>query len=522
MNQQIEQRITAHMKDCHVPGLAFAIVKNSNLIYHQGFGVTGVEDYALPVTIDTLFCIGSTTKPLTGTTIMRLVERGLLDLDTPISHYLHWLKLSEPGSENVITLRHLLSHTSGLPSAYTDYGSRDPHGLGDFIRQELPTCRFIAPPGKIHSYSNAGLDLAGYIAEVVSGKVFPLLVRDEVFIPLNMQRSTFDRNVATTYPLALPHERGEDGKLRVEHRLVDNTPGNPAGFAISTVRDLVQLATMFLNEGRVGNTQFLKPETIREMHSPQADLYNMSNGRKYGLTFYVDLMYKGKRTIQHGGMMMSYACRFVLFPEENAAVVALTNWSEDFWPVVNDVMDIALSVTGKPFTPSRSKLETWLDYEGEYINPEYGMVTVIREGEQLCLQFLGRDTITLDPIEGGLFYGFENRTSVGFLSGENHPVEYVIIEEDPFQRVTRDVNFKPDIALLEQYAGQYATVSTFEGAHYMVEFEIEDGNLFVIQYGVRAQCFPLTDKRFVSQLGVFEFQDDAVQLYNSIIKQRIK
>ncbi len=107
---QLEQGIEARMHKSHIPGLALAIVQDHKLIYARGFGVTSVEDGCVPVTPETLFRIGSITKPLTGTAIMRLVEVGKLDLDTPVKAYIEWFRLSDPEATKHVTLRMQLGH----------------------------------------------------------------------------------------------------------------------------------------------------------------------------------------------------------------------------------------------------------------------------------------------------------------------------------------------------------------------------------------------------------------------------
>jgi CubicO group peptidase (beta-lactamase class C family) len=113
---KLEQRIEEQMQATHVPGLALAIVKDQEVMYARGFGVTSVEDAGLAVTPQTLFRIGSVTKSLTGTMIMRLVEQGKLDLDKPVKAYIDRFTLSEQRAAEQVTLRMLLSHTSGLPT----------------------------------------------------------------------------------------------------------------------------------------------------------------------------------------------------------------------------------------------------------------------------------------------------------------------------------------------------------------------------------------------------------------------
>ncbi len=135
---QLERLIETRMTEAHVPGLTLAIIEQQEVIYARGFGVTSVESGGLPVTPATLFRIGSSTKPLTGTAIMRLVEAGKLDLDEPIKTYLDWFTLEDKRAANTITLRMLLSHTAGLPPAAAPFGLRDPAGLEAFVRGSLP------------------------------------------------------------------------------------------------------------------------------------------------------------------------------------------------------------------------------------------------------------------------------------------------------------------------------------------------------------------------------------------------
>jgi CubicO group peptidase (beta-lactamase class C family) len=247
----LEQAIQERMGAQSVPGLALAIVQDQQVIYARGFGVTSVEDGGVSVTPQTLFRIGSTSKPLTGTAIMRLVEAGKLDLDCPINAYMDWLRFSEPGMEREITLRMLLSHTSGLhhsiptnPALPVDYADQYSfETLEQYARELLPRCPFVAPPGKLYFYSNEGPTLAGYIAEVVSGMPFPQLMQELIFDPLQMKRTTYDIAVAMTYPVAQEHEWLDDGTVRVFHRFPESRAGTPAGpHPLSTVLDLANPA----------------------------------------------------------------------------------------------------------------------------------------------------------------------------------------------------------------------------------------------------------------------------------------
>lgn len=181
----IEAQIQERMRVARVPGLAVAAVRGQDVVYAAGFGVTStgaVGAEPVPVTPETLFRIGSIAKPLTGTLIVRLADAGVLDLDRPIRSYLPRFTLSAPAATERVTLRMLLTHTSGIPHrleplsdvetpAWT--GTTDEitaAALEHLARHRLPRATLIAPPGKVLSYSTAGISLAGYVAQEVCGK----------------------------------------------------------------------------------------------------------------------------------------------------------------------------------------------------------------------------------------------------------------------------------------------------------------------------------------------------------------
>ena len=119
---RLEQQIAEDMGAANVPGLSLAVVEGNEVVYARGFGVTSLEDGGKSVTPETLFRIGSITKPHTGTAVMRLVDEGRLDLNAPVRLYLDWFTLSDEEMADRVTLRHLLSHTAGLPTEWTGFG----------------------------------------------------------------------------------------------------------------------------------------------------------------------------------------------------------------------------------------------------------------------------------------------------------------------------------------------------------------------------------------------------------------
>ncbi|RIK35027.1 MAG: penicillin-binding protein, partial [Chloroflexi bacterium] len=310
----------------NVPGLALGVVEDSQRTFAEGFGIRSVEEAAIPVGADTLFQIGSTTKPLTGVLIMRLVEAGVLDLDTPIGLWLPDLRLQRD-ADVAISLRMLLSHTAGLPwnqiTPTRLHAYREPDGLARWVREELPSMSFVHPPGTAWSYSNPGINLAAHVAEVAAGQAYAALMQERVFEPLGMERTTFDPLRAMTYPLAQAHQRNESGAPQVIHLAADNAAQYPSAFAWSNVPDLARFARMLLGYGTLDGSMFLRRDSVAEMFAFLAQRSD-NPAEAYGLTFQVDIHRLGLR-VAHPGGINGYSSEFALFPERGLAVITLAN-----------------------------------------------------------------------------------------------------------------------------------------------------------------------------------------------------
>src|SRR5262245_5789600 len=197
-----EQSVAA-MQRIQVPSVAVGVV-DGDAEHIAGFGVTSV-DHPLPVDADTLFQIGSTTKTVTGTVAMRLVEQGRLDLDAPIRTYLPGLRLADETAAAGVTLRPLFSHTGGWVGDYFDDLGNGDDALAKIVERkvELPQ---VTPLGAIWSYNNAGFYLAGRVIEVAAGKSYEAAVQELVLGPLGMTNSFFFAADAITRRVAVGHE----------------------------------------------------------------------------------------------------------------------------------------------------------------------------------------------------------------------------------------------------------------------------------------------------------------------------
>jgi CubicO group peptidase (beta-lactamase class C family) len=341
----IAERVGASIAATGTPGVAVAVVRDDAVIHARGYGTTSVEEGGVPVTERTLFQIGSVTKPLTGTLIMRLVDRGVLALDVPIRTWLPELTFAESGAADVVTLRMLLSHTAGLPwdqiSPTRVYGRRDPEGLAAWVRDELPTRPFEHAPGGRWQYSNPGINLAAHVAEVAAGQHYADLMRTEVFEPLGMERTTFDPTIAMTYPMALSHRRDDDERIVVEHRMADNTAQAPAAIAYSSASDLSRFIRFQLNGGDIDGARILSAASVAEMQRPHVER-GEGDGGSYGLTLSIN-DWHGLRRTGHIGGILNYGCELAFLPGHSAGVVILYN-HDPFDTHAIDLADAVLEV----------------------------------------------------------------------------------------------------------------------------------------------------------------------------------
>jgi CubicO group peptidase (beta-lactamase class C family) len=503
---KLEQGIEEQLKATHVPGLALAIVKGQEVLYARGFGVTSVEDGGLAVTPQTLFRIGSVTKPLTGTMIMRLVEQGKLDLDKPVKEYIDGFTLSEPGAEDQVTLRMLLSHTSGLPTRYRPFGPRNPEALEKHVREEISHYRFVAQPGKLYSYSNPGINLAGYVAQVAGGLPYTELMQSQVFEQLEMKRTTFDPLVAMTYPVAQSHDPQPDGTMQVEHQFGENAANHPSGYAMSTVVDLANFAMMHMNQGRLKDKQILSPEGVMEMHTPQSQSYTVS-GSGYGITFMI-YSYKGLRLVGHDGDSNTFLCKFVMVPDAQVAIIMMVNRFEmDLTSLTKQILDQLFDLPAE--TPQIQVMEPersmWPQYVGTYLGP-FGLTTISVEEDQLMLDFNGQKA-PLQASRKDLYFSRhpenEEIYSVYFLPEETGPIQYVMVKGFRFKRIEREALSAPDPSFWPSFVGTYSDFDT-------LAVSIKDDLLYgySVQLGQGTVLVPLDRTRFICEAGLVEFLID--------------
>jgi CubicO group peptidase (beta-lactamase class C family) len=311
--------IPKRMKEHGIPGLAIAVVDDQGVLWAEGFGQTDAVR-RMPVTADTLFSIQSMSKSFTATAVTFAVQSGLVDLDTPVSTYLPDFQVNsifEEAPLGKITLRDLLSHTAGFTheapegSNYTRGGSFEAHIAS------IQDTWLKFPAGERYAYSNLGIDLAGYILQVRSGKAFPQYVRETIYQPLGMKNSAF----------ATPEI----------YRVKDRAPGHlyppfippadfvilPSGGVYTSANDMARYLRFHINGGMLDGERLLGEDLLATMYTPP----NPASQREgYALGVAVSKR-NGARLIEHGGGGFGYKSEMMFYPELKLGIVMLTNAS---------------------------------------------------------------------------------------------------------------------------------------------------------------------------------------------------
>lgn len=252
------------------------LVATANAIQH--LYVDGFADLASkrPMQEDSIFWIASMTKPMTGVCVMILVEEGKLSLDAPISDYLPEMKnlKLEDGSPAVITLRHLLTHTSGM----AELAGSDAYSSMTLAEAaaKYAKVKVLFTPGSKWQYSQTSINTAARIVEVVSGVRFDQFLEERICKPLGMKDTTFYLSEEQMTRVAKSYKRTENGDLEEAPNflLVGKTPADrdrmPAanGGLFSTARDYARFCQMLIQEGTLDGARILSPESVLTFRTP--------------------------------------------------------------------------------------------------------------------------------------------------------------------------------------------------------------------------------------------------------------
>ena len=374
---ELEALAQAELKAINAPGAAIAIVKGDRIVYQRGIGVANVET-GQPVTADMLFRVGSVTKMFTTAALVSLADEGRLKLTDPIGKYTSGVG----GRLARVTAHQLMSHTAGIRDEAPAFGAHDETALAATVKGWTDDYTFVEP-GRVMSYSNPGLALAGYVLEQVAKKPYADVIDERLFKPLGMTRSTFRPTVAMTWPFAQGHTAAGAGPPTVVRPFADNSGYWPAGFMFSSASDLARFTIAFMNDGIIDGRAVLRPSTISALSTGYADVPSSAEHARYGYGLMTS-MHRGARVVEHGGAIDGFGAIVRMLPDRKAAVVILVNRSGASLPKTSEraleLLAPLQPAVPPPAAPIAMDAAEMARYAGSYTNPPQHVELAARDG----------------------------------------------------------------------------------------------------------------------------------------------
>ena len=391
---EIAERLQTWIERYRVAGATVAWMRGDE-VQSAAAGVintnTGVE-----TTPDTLFQIGSITKVYTTTLIMQLVDEGRIDLDAPVVTYLPALRFADAEQTPRVTIRHLLTHTSGVDGDYfEDFGRGD-----DAVAKYVDACArlpFIFPLGEMWSYCNAGFVVLGRIIETMTGQAWGRALHDRLLKPLGADHTVTLPEDALLHRTAAGHfSMPPDGPVAAPVWGMPPAQAPAGSTPCSTVEDLLRFARLHLDGGRTTDgKQLLSEAAVREMQRTQVDLPPQpGEGAAHWGLGWMQFGWGGRRVIGHDGGTLGQNSSLRILPDEDVAVAVLTNTSPTGAVMAGRIMrwifgqGLGLELPDRPKPPETPPAIDLAPYVGAYEKVEMRAEITLVDG-RLWLEFTG-------------------------------------------------------------------------------------------------------------------------------------
>jgi len=436
------------------PGSTIIVTKDGKTVFRKAYGMADVgARQALDA--DMSLRLGSITKQFTAAAILKLAEQGKLSVGDDFRKYLP----DFPDKGKTITIEHLLTHTSGIPS-YTSLP-----GFRAGMAKDLSLTELIAlfkdlpvefAPGERYAYNNSGYILLGAVIEKVSGQRYADFMAKQIFDPLGMKHTAYEGYERNKVTAARGHE-GRDGQFRPA-AVLSMTQPYAAGSLVSTVDDLARW------DAAITAGKLLKPASWKQAFTQ----YKLVNGEAHGYGYGWSMgTLKGSATIAHGGGINGFSTYATRLPDEKVYVAVLNN--SDSGLVAPEVVasKAAAIAIGKPFPEYKAiKLDTQaLDaFVGVYKVDDKTDRVVTRDGEQLFLQRTGSNRIPLTPHSDTGFFVVGGTTGVQFGKNAQGEVSQLTVSSTAPDSVSLRTSAKPPTervaislapGVFERYVGKY-------------------------------------------------------------------
>ena len=429
--------IEARMAYRGEPGLSIAIVHDQELVWARGFGYADLAN-RVAASADTRYRIASVTKLFTSTAILLLRDAGQLQLDDPVVRHLPWFDIRQRQPEaEPITIRHLLTHTSGLPrEAAFPYWTDARFPSRAQLRESLPRQESAYPAATRWKYSNLALALAGEIVAAVSGRPWEEVVQQRILDPLGMDDTLTGAPRPDDPRLAVGYGR----RLPGAERAVLDAATDYAGIAYaanmtSTVTDLAKFAQLQFRDRPAGGSQILRGSTLREMQRVHWLDPDWTQG--WGLGFKV-IRGRDVTCVGHSGRVPGHRTQVLLCPAARTGVIVIGNAGDcDPMRYCERAFELVLRAVTRRAAPEPRPAPPdpgWQRYVGRYRDAWFDTQVMIRNGELVMLDPTADEPLatlaTLTPVAEHVFR-FESADGSGPVG------ELAVFELDPAGKVRR-------------------------------------------------------------------------------------
>lgn len=465
----VDRLVEASLRTWHSPGAAVAIIENGRIVHVKGYGVRAVGQPE-PVTPDTLFEIASTTKAFTALTVALLADDGKLDWDDPVRRHYPGFRLLDPLAAHHVTVRDLLCHRTGLPRNDALWYKTN------LSRAEIIERIGSAKPNKQfreqYQYQNIMFLTAGELVGRVAGTSWDDFIRQRIFAPLGMSRTTTRYSEAIQQTdRALPHRKQKDQVTAFDWVNFDNV--GAAGAISSSARDLAQWVKLHTGSGEFDGRRIVSLRNLEETYQPHMVIRPDAAARAlnpdttqntYALGWNI-AHYRGHRILSHAGVLDGFRARVTLIPETKSGLVVLANLGRTTLPesVTNSLVDLLLNLPTKDWdaylkaeidrqeAQEESKRQQKLaqrhrdtkparplpDYAGTYTEPAYGAVEIQEQQGHLLVKW-ANFTARLEHWHYETFRArstnpLQNEEAVFMLDAAGRPTRLRFLEAD-FQR----------------------------------------------------------------------------------------
>lgn len=425
---KVDDYVKAEMQQRMIPGVSIAVVRNGEIVKAEGYGLANVE-LNVPATKDTIYQSGSVGKQFTAALVMMLVEEGKLSLDDRIGKHIP----EAPEIWKDITVRHLLTHTSGLSNGlYRKIDMRRDYTEDELVK-EIAALPLDFQPGEKWNYSNPGYVMLGILIHKVSGKFYGDLLQEKIFGPLGMTTARI-LSEADIVPNRADGYRLVKGELKNQEWVSPTLNTTADGALYVTVLDMAKW------DAALSSEKLLKQSSLDTMWTP----VKLNDGKPaepgYGFGWMIRETH-GHRVVQHGGAWQGFTAYIARYVDRKLSVIVLTNLAGV------DPGNIAQGIAGL-YEPGLAPVERTAvridpkifdSYAGQYeLRPGF-VLTLLREGERFWVQATDQQRVEIFAESETLFFAKVIEAQLEMVKDASGAVTHLILRQSGAERQAKKI-----------------------------------------------------------------------------------